>query len=306
MKKFQAGECWLFSEGLAAVMIKNKWGFIDRQGNTAIEPQFSGAFGFSEGLAAVCVNDKYGFIDKTGQMVIEPQYDLALAFTEGVAGVLVGDNVHIIDTKGTILASPSENVTDVENFSCGLAIAECVCGENDWCSGFIDHSGKMVIEPVFCMAFAFEDGLALVSDKDGKCGFIDTAGRYVIEPQFDEAEFFCEGVAPVKKEGRWCFIDRNGAEVAILDSKFDYVFQLTEERATVKIGDKFGAIDKMGNLIIDAHFDRLNPFSEGLAYARVGDTHGWINPSGSFVIQRPMAKPTLIDRLMKRADRLRW
>ena len=38
----------------------------------------------------------------------------------------------------------------------------------------------------------------------------------------------------------------------------------------------------------------------------VGDTHGWINPSVNFVIQRPVAKPTLKDRLMKRADCLRW
>ena len=306
MYKFQAGECWLFSEGLAAVMIKNKWGFIDRQGNTAIEPQFSQAYGFSEGLAAVCVDNKFGFIDKTGQMVIESQYDFALAFTEGVAFVEIGDRSHIIDKKGTLLASLDENVSDIEVFSCGLAAVECALGENSWKYGFVDHSGKMVIEPVFDLALAFEDGVALVVTEEGKSGFIDTDGHYIIEPQFDEAEFFCEGVAPVKKEDRWRFIDRNGTDVAILDDRFEYVYQLNEERATVKIGDKFGAIDKMGNVIIDAHFDRLNPFSEGLAYARVGDTHGWINPFGSFVIQRPVAKPTLIDRLMKRADCLRW
>ena len=47
-------------------------------------------------------------------------------------------------------------------------------------------------------------------------------------------------------------------------------------------------------------------FSEGLAYARIGDTHGYINYSGSFAFQKPVTKPTLIDKLRGRKDWLRW
>jgi hypothetical protein len=36
MKNFNAGECWLFNEGLAAVNIKNKWGYINREGRVVI------------------------------------------------------------------------------------------------------------------------------------------------------------------------------------------------------------------------------------------------------------------------------
>ena len=54
------------------------------------------------------------------------------------------------------------------------------------------------------------------------------------------------------------------------------------------------------------NFDNMNTFSEGLCYARVGDTHGYINTSGSFEIQKPVTKPTLIDKLRKRGDWLRW
>ena len=69
---------------------------------------------------------------------------------------------------------------------------------------------------------------------------------------------------------------------------------------------KSGAIDKAGNLIIDARFDNMHPFSEGLAYARIGDTHGFINTSGTFEIQKPVTKATLIDKLMKRGNWIRW
>ena len=119
MKNSLAGSSWLFSDGLAAVLIKNKWGYIDRQGHVAIAPQYTAASGFSEGLAAVEVNNKYGFIDRYGKMMIKPQYDFALAFTEGVAACSIGDGFHIIDRNGRVLAEVGEDCTDVENFSCG-------------------------------------------------------------------------------------------------------------------------------------------------------------------------------------------
>jgi len=59
---------WLgsFKQGLASVQIGDdktgKWGFIDKQGKFAINPQFDAAFVVSEGLAAVRLGDS-----QTGQ-----------------------------------------------------------------------------------------------------------------------------------------------------------------------------------------------------------------------------------------------
>ena len=64
--------------------------------------------------------------------------------------------------------------------------------------GFIDKSGKVVIEPQFDNAEPFSEGLACV-EKDGKWGFIDKSGKMVIEPQFDGASDFSEGLAKVKR-----------------------------------------------------------------------------------------------------------
>ena len=66
---------------------------------------------------------------------------------------------------------------------------------------------SMAIKPQFDYVGAFSDGLALATlTPDGKSGYIDTTGRFVIEPQYDEAEDFSEGLAPVKKDGKWRFI----------------------------------------------------------------------------------------------------
>ena len=77
----------IFSEGLAAVSIDGKGGYIDSAGDMIIEPQYDNVGIFSEGLAAVKVNEKWGYIDKSGNMFIAFQYADAGYFSEGLAPV---------------------------------------------------------------------------------------------------------------------------------------------------------------------------------------------------------------------------
>lgn len=66
---------WSFGEGLVAVKLNGKWGFIDKSGKIVIESKFDSGGHFSEGLAGVGLNGKWGFIDKNGEFVIEPKFD---------------------------------------------------------------------------------------------------------------------------------------------------------------------------------------------------------------------------------------
>ncbi|EDJ0203504.1 WG repeat-containing protein, partial [Campylobacter coli] len=54
--------------------------------------------------------------------------------------------------------------------------------------GFIDKSGKIVIEPIFDDIWDFREGLAGVK-LNGKWGFIDKSGKIVIEPIFDDIDY---------------------------------------------------------------------------------------------------------------------
>ncbi|NEO54198.1 MAG: hypothetical protein F6K54_14575 [Okeania sp. SIO3B5] len=58
-----------FSEGLVAIKIGNKWGFIDRTGKMVISPQFDKVENFWKGLAPVKIGDESGYIDKTGRFI---------------------------------------------------------------------------------------------------------------------------------------------------------------------------------------------------------------------------------------------
>ncbi len=58
-------------DGIVAVCIGGKWGFIDTDGNEVLAPTYAEARSFSNGLAAVSDGKKWGFIDRKGTLVID-------------------------------------------------------------------------------------------------------------------------------------------------------------------------------------------------------------------------------------------
>jgi hypothetical protein len=76
-----------FTEGMAGVRIKDKWGFIDKNCTLVIPCIYDKVCPFSENLAVVKVNDKYGYINKKGELVIPCTFDDASNFKNGIAKV---------------------------------------------------------------------------------------------------------------------------------------------------------------------------------------------------------------------------
>lgn len=176
-----------FLDGLAAVKINNKYGFIDKTGKLIIPHQFDNVgiwyFAISEGLISwpipVQVSEKWGFIDQSGNYVINPQYDDASSFREGLAAVKKDGKYGFVDTRGKFVINPQ--FEGASYFSEGLA-AVSTSGK----TGFIDKSGTYVINPQFESASHFTEGLSSVTvrDKDNKYlnGYIDQTGKYVFGP----------------------------------------------------------------------------------------------------------------------------
>lgn len=66
----QFGQVGEFSEGLAAVRISDRWGYIDREGVLAIPPSFIDVEPFCAGLAHVADQQRrWGYIDRSGKYV---------------------------------------------------------------------------------------------------------------------------------------------------------------------------------------------------------------------------------------------
>jgi hypothetical protein len=137
-----------FSEGLAAVKLYDRWGFIDTTNIAIIRFMYLDVGNFSEGLAPVrnyihieSEIRKWHFIDKTGQVAISDKYEDAGDFSEGLARVKYKGKWGYINNTGTAMISFIYN--DAKDFSGGIARVKI---KHNW--GFIDKSGKEVIKDV--------------------------------------------------------------------------------------------------------------------------------------------------------------
>ncbi len=212
-KTFRADDHSVFSEGFAPVVVGEKWGFINRQGQLVIPPLFANVYKdtkFSAGLVPIQAPEsyKYGYLDATGKFQIAPQFTAARPFSEGLAAVKVGDG-----TEGL------------------------------W--GYIDRTGKFAIRPQFTDSLAgageFYEGLAPVAIRDsstppntisnGPTGYIDRTGKFVIPPKFNQ------GGSPF--HGGLAYAHVTFLKTAPSSTNSDYPYE----------GGQMGYIDRQGQFV---------------------------------------------------------
>jgi WG containing repeat len=178
--------------------------------------------------------------------------------------------------------------------------------ETDDVAGYIDETGKIVIEPRFDEAHDFSEGLAYVQSQNLK-GFIDRSGRLIIRfPKNMWARLepfgygFHEGRAAVVLDGETAFIDRTG-KITCRGYTGAAAFSEGLAAVTLDAGEhaRYGFVDPDGHMKIRAEFipvlgahlriASLSRFAEGLASVRLGKDYGFIDKTGAFVIKPQFA-----------------
>lgn len=216
--------CLPFSEGLAAVKLGDRIGYIDTDGILTIPAIFAEARSFNCGVARVRSLeieglDGGGYIDKSGKpcinlSLLEKMYGSHpsphsrfshFGHADSDGQISSGDFGYMNFFAGMNFGGKTELVQD---FAQGLLPLKL--GQKD---GYIDTTGRVIIEPQFDKAEAFSDGLAKVI-VDGKKGYIDKTGKFAIPPRFMDAGPFSEGRAAVSEDGEnWGYIDTSGRQV---------------------------------------------------------------------------------------------
>ena len=227
-------------------------------------------------LAIVQIGDKWGYINYEGEVVIKPQFDNAEPFSEGMAAVKIGNAWGYINHGGEIVIKPQFSAA--EPFSEGWAFVHI----SIYKSGSINREGKFFLGVNY-----FSEGLARVRIGD-KWGYINQVGEIVIEPQFERAGHFSEGLGRLPAVEGLAVVVINYRTVGYINREgifYSNEVSFSEGLARVRIGDKWGYINQISEIVIKPQFDDAGDFSEGLSPVKIGGKYGYINQIGEIVIK---------------------
>jgi hypothetical protein len=239
-------------------------------------------------MARVKQGDKWGYINVNGEKAVDFKFTQVGDFNDGFARVsLNGSSFGLIDTQGKYIVDPI--YPKLCDFSDGLAFFE----DRDGKIGYFDESGEVVIDfagrgEVFGgqegdrkLVSCFSNGLAAIATRDG-CGYIDTTGAFVIEPQYMRCKKFKGATAPVRVGDKYVFIDAGGNHLFGRD--FDRVFDgLAWWRVKDDQSQKIGAVGNRGEFI-EPMFDEVMLVGPGVFAVRDGTHWGFIDADGEYLI----------------------
>ena len=259
-----------FNEGVAVVMNDKKWGIIDKTRELLVPMEYDGILRMQDGFAAVIKNGKAGFVNRAGQLKIPLQYKRVRSFHDGFAAVQFADNTWgYINKRGKVVwRDTSGTVKQVGDFHEDHAkVQGKVNGKLAW--GYINKTFRFRIDPIFEDARDFHFGMAAVK-MNGKWGFITEAGKYAIRPQFDAVDDFDDAVHSSD-------FDEGPADEG---SRLGRDLSTASTYAMVKVGDRWGYINRIGKGPLVPQFKQAQPFFRGLARVSRDDSFAYVNETG--------------------------
>jgi hypothetical protein len=174
------------------------------------------------------------------------------------------------------------------------------CNQAPKPEGFIDKSGKLVVDPTKTsqkpLVFGdYSDGFVPAKFSNGY-GCLDKDGGVAFVHPFRYIAPFSEGMAAFSvgkntAEEMWGYINSTGETV--IEPTYGAAGQFSEGMAPVRMhkddkGAKFPGkwcyIDKTGKTVLDKYFDQAEPFVDGLAVVTEKGKMGCIDKTGKFIV----------------------
>jgi len=267
-------------------------GFIDSTGTVIFAREFDWLFDtYDDGLVHYKKGTDVGFLDVNGNVAfnLQPSQTWVYGFfSEGLCCVNDPNHFYYINPKGEIALDLKElelplgkELSWCQNFHNGLALVRLQNVRNkaydpgpidvithrnlypgEWFYGFINKSGKWIIEPKFDEAFYFNDGITTV-EQNGRLYLLDTVGNIVAAFDSTNINVFWKGFAIVNFDSISYFIDKQGKRISQVN--FSNLQPFADGMAAVEIVDKWGFINTKGEIVIEPKYDDVEAFSEGVA-----------------------------------------
>jgi WG containing repeat len=178
----------------------DKWGVIDKTGKEITALTYSNQpSDFLDGMSII-TNSKnlYGYMDLNGNIALEPKYAFASSFSNNQAVVKEGEysfkcTIKVIDKTGKTVKElginddyifPKFSILPEPSFANGLLICQSTKPYNEGKFignyGALDNNGNEIIPFKFDMIEQFSCNRAFAKQGE-KQGFIDTKGNWIIE-----------------------------------------------------------------------------------------------------------------------------
>lgn len=191
----------------------------------------------------------YGYIDGQGNVAINAQYEKASSFSGGYATVVLGGKTGVIDREGNLVIACT---WDDIGSSADAQDRRYVKKDDRY--GMVDQTGKVIIPIEWEKSFSFSNGMAAVC-RDGKYGYINEAGDVVVEPRYTLARSFADGYAVVgtgKSYGsiKYGLIDKTGKEM--IPCQWDALTYYEENGSLYGVKGTTGPVQRMdvqGNVL---------------------------------------------------------
>jgi hypothetical protein len=170
------------NQGLFGAKIKDKYGYVNAQGQVVIPPQFEGVKKFSEGMAGVKRDGGgWGYINLKGEELISAQFDEVGDFFRGFAIVKKGGKSTIINKDGDSV------LKDAYDRIC-LTDDNYYLTENGGKYGMVNPIGQEITLPIFDDIRREEYDKILVR-LQGRYGVINEKGEISLPLYYDRILF---------------------------------------------------------------------------------------------------------------------
>lgn len=295
----------IFSEGLAAVKKKGKWGFIDNQADVVIPTQYDNVDYFRpSGLCAVTKEGKSGFINKLGKEIIPIIYDEAYQEMKDHNVIVKKNNKWaVFDQSGKQLsdfiydsfkrAYISDFSKDIFTrdqstfFENGAALVE-INGKYE----FINAKAQAAFpNNKFDSASVFDTFKNTIVKRNGQFGIVKPDGAFKVPLEYDFIDYF---------ESNHAFSEYYNARKGQIYSIFNKELKKIGESYEAVYNDfsdsdptlsyknlkgKYGIVDWQGKILIPFEYDELREIeSTPFILARKGASYGVISEVGQIKI----------------------
>ena len=215
-KPYKNDGFWItFTGGRMLFRENGKWGAVDNNFSTVIEPVYDKIYPFSDtgsGITIAIINGNYGLIDRDGNIVadfvydgIEPLYSNgrlnAYRVMQGESYMAMqGEKYGLLDKNGKMIKQLDELVPKrlyeeynlIEVYTKNTRADSEEYGE---LYGLIDYNGNIVIPIEHTNIWNISDGIVAAQKSYDRCGYYDVNGNEITEFKYRMVSPFSEGLA---------------------------------------------------------------------------------------------------------------